>query len=367
MIRYLIKNNIKMMIRSPFNIFIYVFGPTLVAAILISAFNSLLESYEGVGTFEAGYIIEEGSQFEGYIDDLVKNFDENDIKLIGFSQGEPEELMKKNDLAGFIEFGKDDYTVYESEDYEVEGHILEYSLSEAFESAGNTAFLAAVGVDTNSEEADSKAEISVEHPEFVPAINSADYYGIIEILYFASFPIICGAAIFSSEKKYKISRRYTVSSVSIYKLLLGKMISICVTVTLGSVVAAVIGMVFMDVHWGNLLLSFLIMTAALISFATAEIALYSITDNIAATIIITFTIVWLMGFFGGTFETYMLSAHPQVLKNISLLYYENRAITELSSMGHSDYASKSIMLSGIVCAASACVAIIAEKIRRGRA
>ena len=365
MIRYLIKNNIKMMIRSPFNIFIYVFGPTIVAAVLISAFNSLLESYDGVDTFEAGYIMEEGSEFESYIDELVENFEENDIRLIGFSEGDPEELMKKNDLAGFVEFGKDDYTVYESEDHEVEGHILEYSLSEAFENAGNTAYLAAFGVNMGSEK--SETEISVEYPEFAPAINSADYYGIIEILYFASFPIICGAAIFSSEKKYKISRRYTVSSVSSYKLIFGKMISIGVTVTLGSVVAALIGIVFMDVHWGNPVLSFLIMTAALLAFSTAEIALYSITDNIAATIIITFTIVWLMGFFGGTFETYMLSAHPQTLKNLSLLYYENRAITELSSMGHSDYASKSLMLSGIVCATSACVAVIAEKIRRGKA
>ena len=111
MIRYLIKNNIKMMIRSPFNIFIYVFGPTIVAAVLISAFNSLLESYDGVDTFEAGYIMEEGSQFESYIDELVENFEENDIRLIGFSEGDPEGLMKKNDLAGFVEFGKDDESV----------------------------------------------------------------------------------------------------------------------------------------------------------------------------------------------------------------------------------------------------------------
>ena len=51
MIRYLIKNNLKMMLRSPVNILIYIMGPAIIAAVLTSAFTSLMNSYEGSDGF----------------------------------------------------------------------------------------------------------------------------------------------------------------------------------------------------------------------------------------------------------------------------------------------------------------------------
>ena len=62
MIRYLIKNNFKLMARNWVNTFMLVLCPLLVSAVLISAFSSLFESYESVGDFKAGYSIEEDSE-----------------------------------------------------------------------------------------------------------------------------------------------------------------------------------------------------------------------------------------------------------------------------------------------------------------
>ena len=52
MIRYLIKNNIKIMLRNPVNILLFVLCPIVVAAVLISAFSSLLESYECADNYD---------------------------------------------------------------------------------------------------------------------------------------------------------------------------------------------------------------------------------------------------------------------------------------------------------------------------
>ena len=79
MIRYLIKNNFKIMFRSPVNILLYVLCPILISAILISAFSSLMESYEAPGEFEVGYTVEEDSPYAGIVSALAPVGKENGI------------------------------------------------------------------------------------------------------------------------------------------------------------------------------------------------------------------------------------------------------------------------------------------------
>lgn len=54
MIRYLIKNNFKLMLRNKWTLAVMVLGPIMVIAILSSAFGDLLKSYEGVDEFKTG-------------------------------------------------------------------------------------------------------------------------------------------------------------------------------------------------------------------------------------------------------------------------------------------------------------------------
>ncbi len=367
MIRYLIKNNLKMMLRSPVNILIYIMGPAIIAAVLTSAFTSLMNSYEGSDGFEVGYSIEEGSSFEAYIDTLADNFKENDIKLIEYEAGDAEKIIHENNLAGFVEFGKKDYKIYEIQDSKIEGHILEYALNEACENAGNAVYMAKLGIDGNTPEKKEVPKVSVEHPRFVAAINSTDYYGIIEIIYFAAFPIVCAAGLFASEKKNKIEKRLQISSISDTKLYLAKLISIAITVMICSIISMLFGIIFLGVHWGNMAISLLVIFMIILAMGAVELLIYSVTNSVAATVIITFTVVWLSGFFGGSFETYMFSSHPQILKNLSLIYYGNRSLVELSSMGESSYTSKIMIITVVVCAVFSLAAISVNKLRRGRA
>lgn len=59
MIRYLIKNNFKLMFRNTWSVAVMLLGPILVIAVLSSAFSELMKSYEGVDEFTVGYRIQE--------------------------------------------------------------------------------------------------------------------------------------------------------------------------------------------------------------------------------------------------------------------------------------------------------------------
>ena len=80
MIRYLIKNNIKLMTRSITNIVLFIVGPLMVIAILSNAFNDLLKKYENE-TINAGYYVEDEAISEELLDALISAASDNDINL----------------------------------------------------------------------------------------------------------------------------------------------------------------------------------------------------------------------------------------------------------------------------------------------
>ncbi len=355
--RYLIKNNIKLMCRSWGNILLFIIMPVILVFCLSSAFNTLMSKYEE-SEITAGYRIEG----DGVTSEMIKAMNEvaedNDITLNEYSKGDPEELIKENELSGFIVFKDDSYTIYEDKDNTAKGKGLEYFVNAFYENASAKA----LGVDTDS------VDLSVEHPDFINPIDSTDYYGIVEIIYFGWCAIVAGAGIFLNEKKYKIRKRYQVANISPIKDYLGRFIPIALVASIGTVIAAVLTVVLLGVNWGNPILSILILVLSVMAATALGLLVYSITDNMVATIIIMFTIVWVLGFFGGTFETYLFSSHPMFLKNITPIYHINRALVELSSMGHSDYVRSAIGYSGTIVIAASVLAVITGQIRkRGRA
>ena len=353
MIRYLVKNNFKIMCRSITNIVLYILAPTIVAAVLISAFSTLMESYKGVDSFSVGYRLEDDSEFSSYIDQLSEKCKEKGISFIEYKAGDPKTLIAEHSLGGFVEFGKNEYTIYENEDEKAEGQVLEYIFANINDAP----------TDQLTNKAEAK-ELSVKHPEFIPAVNSTDYYGIIEVIYFGWCAIVCGAGIFISEKKYKLGKRYSICDISYTKQYLAKFIPIVVTVFLGLLICGTILTVFLGVHFGSLLQSVMVVLLMIMAATAMELLIYYITNSMLATIIISFALVWFMGFFGGSFETYMFSAHPEFLKQLSPIYYGNRALVELSCMGKSAYVVKSGIVSGVIFAVCSALSIGVAKMRR---
>jgi ABC-2 type transport system permease protein len=91
---------------------------------------------------------------------------------------------------------------------------------------------------------------------------------------------------------------------------------------------------------------------------------YYISNNLVITIISLFTVVWFMGFFGGSFETYMFSGVSDRLKHMSPIYHGNRALVELSCMGESSYITSTIIYSVSIIVVCSAVAILAGNIRK---
>lgn len=350
MIGYLIKNNFKIMFRSGVNLLIYIIGPVIISAVLASAFSALFESYEAAGDFKAGYSIEEDSELIPYIDILKEIGEENGVYFTEYEPGTAEESIRDHDLGGFVEFGRDSYTVYKTDDAKTEGTVLNYIMSTFF-----TAMISG-----NADEID----IHVEHPDHAPAIDSTDYYGIIYIVYFGWLAIVCAAGLLSNELKHRIPERLNISGLSSFQIYLSRLVPLVSAVALSLGIAAVFNSLLLGVHWGNILLSSLIVLALIIAASAFGLMLYEFTGSMVAAIFIAFALIWAMGFIGGTFESYIMSSLPESLKNLMPLYHSNRALVELSSMGKSDYVVSALAYPGVIAAVCSVFAVGTAEIKR---
>lgn len=359
MIRYLIKNNFKLMFRNTWSVAVMLLGPILVIMVLSSAFSELMKSYEKVDDFSVGYRIQDVAEYQGMIEAAKTAGEEAGILFYEYPEGKIEDIMEKNGLAGFVEFSGDAYVVYKSGDYEVEGITLEYFINKMMNA----------GVDASLQmQEQEEIVLPTEELEFMPAVSARDYYGIIYIAYFCWCGMICATGVLSNEKKYGIVRRFQVSNISEPKNYLGKFIPVTLTVSVGMAVATVITVLLYDIHWGNPPLSALIVFMMILAGNALGMMLYNISDSLVITIITEFSIVWFLGFFGGSFETYMFSRIPDVIKHLSPIYHGNRALVELSCMGQSNYTASAIWYSLGVTVVCSAIAILAGSIRkRGRA
>ena len=359
MIRYLIKNNFKLMFRNTWSVAVMLLGPVLVIMVLSSAFSELMKSYEKVDDFSVGYRIQDVAEYQGMIEAVKTAGEEAGILFYEYPEGEIEDVMEKNGLAGFVEFSGDAYVVYKSGDYEVEGITLEYFINKMMNA----------GVDASLQmQEQEEIVLPKEELEFMPAVNARDYYGIIYIAYFCWCGMICATGVLSNEKKYGIVRRFRVSNISELKNYLGKFIPVTLTVSVGMAVATVITVLLYDIHWGKPPLSALIVFMMILAGNALGMMLYNISDSLVITIITEFSIVWFLGFFGGSFETYMFSRIPDAIKHLSPIYHGNRALVELSCMGQSNYTASAIWYSLGVTVVCSAIAILAGSIRkRGRA
>lgn len=337
-------------------------GPILVIAVLSSAFSELMKSYEGVDKFTVGYRIANESFILDYMESVKAAGEESGIVFNEYPEGEPEDVVVNNELAGFVEFTKDEYVLYRSADYEVEGMTLEYFLNRVMSESVNSS------LQMMNPTAQSDVRLPIQELEFMPAVDARDYYGIVYIAYFCWCGLICVTGVLSNEKKYGIERKFQVSDLSEMQMYLGKFIPITITVAAGMGMAAIITILLYGIRWGNPFLSAIIVFMMILAGNAFGMMLYNISQNLVITIIVLFAMVWFMGFFGGSFETYMFSSMPDIVKQLSPIYHGNRALVELSCMGQSEYVGSAIIYSLAIAVTCSAIAVMAGCIRkRGRA
>ena len=354
MIRYLIKNNLKLMLRSGTNILLFVITPLILIAVLSSAFSDLMAHYEEKTGITMGYQINGDSMTEELMDAIKDGADKNDFDMKEYKDCDPREALKKDDLDAFVVFEDGGYTVYRSDDNKELGKIAEYTIGKIYDRMYSSMLPGEP----------EYTMLTVEHPDFMPAIDSTDYYGIIEIVYFGWCAIICGAGLFASEKKNKIGRKFKVSNLSEFQIYMAKYVPMVLVVLLGTNLAALISIPLFGVHWGNMGLSLIILSFSVAAASAFGLMVYQIFENMAATVVVVFVVVWTFGFFGGSFETYLFAPHPMSIKLLSPIYHANRALVELSCIGESSYVSSSILVNLAIVVVCSIIGIIAGSIRR---
>ncbi len=368
MIRYLIKNNFKLMLRNKWVLATMLIGPILVIAMLSSAFEAMMSSYENVEEFKAGYRVSDESIFAKNIEEIKNAGKAAGIILVNYPEGEPKTLIEKNDLAGFLAFEDEGYTIYESADYQTQGAMLEYFMEQVEKQMAQQTLNAMFPQEEQEEQAEKGRDLPIKKLAFMPAVDAKNYYGIIEVVYFTWLGIASLAGILSGEMKNGIGKRFQVTALSETKLYLAKWIPAVLATICEMTVTILLVTVLFGISWGNLPMTILVLLVTIMGSIAFGMLLWTICRNLAVMVVVLFTVVWFMGFFGGSFETYLFSGFSESVKSLSPIYHINRTLVEYSCMGKSDYTTSSIsyMVGIMVVCTLLCVFI--SKIRKeGRA
>ena len=347
----LIKNNLKLMLRSKWILLIMIILPLITIALLANAFKELMNTSYDIEEFQVGYHIEENSKFQELLPELTKSCQEKQIILAEYPDGDITKLLQNKTVAVFVEIKEDSYIVYESNDKKTEASITESIFSGFFYQVNETMTRTAYVIEHNIMEQPVQVENAVKSEKLAsdPVPSSTDYYGIIYIVYFAWCGMISLVAVISSERKSAIPRRMRVSHMPKINYYIGKFIPCTLAIFIEACMAWFLSVVLYDIHWGNLGLSVFIIFLLSMAASAFGIVLFQLFNNVAISIVVGFIIVWIAGFFGGTFEAYMYLSLPTYLIKMSPQYYINRTLVEYSTMQHSDYTGSCILfLLGII-------------------
>lgn len=351
----LIKNNLKLMLRSKWILILMSIMPVVVIALLTTAFRDLLKGGYEMNDFTAGYRTEEGSFLNTFRDELVRVCEANRITLEEYPEGDITGILKSSNAAVFINAGESDYTIYRTGDYQAEANLLEGILSSFINQYEQSAVLAAYGAEEAAadngimeQEAGSgyveRIELQAE-----PVASASDYYGIVEIVYFIWCGMISLATVVSSERTNRIQRRMGAAPIKRWHLYLGKFIPCIGAICIESAAAVILSVVLLDVHWGNPAGSFGILLLLAAASSAVGILLFYLFKSVVVSIVTGWLILFAMGFTGGTFQTYMYSTISDSIAKLSWQYYINRTLVEFSTQGSSRYTGICVaVLAGIL-------------------
>ena len=337
----LIKNNMKLMFRNKSFLLLMIIMPIIVIALLSSAFKDMMAAARDIDPFTVGYRITANSPYQTYLPELKKASAKNDVTLIEYPEGEIKKLIENETVSAFVDIQDDDYIVYQSSAKKAEALVSESLFDNFFYQVdANTALVTAQMkkglVDIKLLEADreraSREVLSVE-----PMPTSTDYYGIIYIVFWSFFGIIPLAAVIASERKNAIPQRMRVSQMSKTQLYLAKFVPCFLVTFMAMAVAGTISALLFQVHWGALPASVGIILLSTMVAAAFGVFLYQLFNKVVVSVVVGFSLTWILGLFGGSFDPYMYEDFPITLMKASPLYYVNRTLVEFSTKGYSDY------------------------------
>ncbi len=360
MIRYLVKNYIKMMLRSKWVLLIMTLGPIIVISLLGSAFGEMMKAYEGVDEFSVGYRVEKNSVTEGNMSSIKDAGKLAGIEFVEYPDGDIADVVTEYGLIGFVSFTDKEYTIYQTDEHKAEGIVLDYFVGKVIGEMYNRMLTE----DISEEISGNALHFEIEELDYIPSVTAKNYYGIVFIVYYAWCGVLTISSILSSENKNRIDKRFGVSSISRIKVYFAKLISASIANFLIISIDMIVCALWFDVKWGSLPVTVLTILLSILAANALGLFLYYVFKNLAVTVIILFVVVWFWGLFGGAFETYMFAGWSEALKRSSPIYMSNRILVDYSLMNKSDYLLEGWLYLGIIFLVCCVAALFVDKLRK---
>ncbi|ABX40467.1 ABC transporter permease [Lachnoclostridium phytofermentans] len=322
MLTYLVKNNMKLILRGKLIFIMMILMPVFLITLLSSTFDSMLNVNYSLKEYEVGYAVSEDSYIHPMLETMKTVGAKSKLKLIPYTKEVGLEKVNDQTLDLYVEFGTKEYVIYQTEETKAATMILKSVMSSLMQ-----------------KDSIQEAVYRVEDIPANPIPAAKNYYGIVEIVYFMWCGILSISAVINSERKGQIRSRMKMSPTSTASLYLGKFIPCVMVLCIQMGIAMIITFFTLGIDWGEkIYLSLGILFLQSMAVSAFSIMLYHIFQNVAAAIVSCFIIVFGWGLFGGSFQTYMFTTTSDTMAAISPIYYLNRTLVEYSTRGSSEYA-----------------------------
>lgn len=371
MLFILIKNNFKLFLRNKTMVLMFTVFPVLTITILSTAFSLDLKNDYVLESFKVGYSLEKGSETGNYFNQFKESLKDVPVTFIELPKDEAIQALKDNELACYVEFSNQKYTLYKNQGLNIHTVFAESTLDqivylydtvkELINANPVAETLSNMPVADGVIPTDDSIELRKLNADPIP--DAQDYYGIVQTVFFIWFGIVGCATFTEGERKNGVACRFAMTKANATILYLGRFIPATCSLCFQVGISLVTSTILLNINWGPYpLLSFSLLLFEIIAVSAFGTTLSFMIKNTSFINICAYITSFIFGAIGGCFQTYMYNTTEDVAK-WSPLYYINRTLVELSTKGSSTYLFKTIIFLCSVIFLSLSAGLIYTKVR----
>ena len=332
----------------------YVIGIVCPIFLIITTSISLEQSLPSrieIGQAKLGYDIE--VKEEAY-KNLMEALKEGNIQLIAMNRDQGISDIAKGVIDGYLESSEKGYKIYLPElltDRSVYLKSMVTLLSHSME----------------ADEILAKGNDYIQHKKVIasPSKNSKDYYGMIEFMGCVWISAYLAGMISAAERKSRLFSRMGKMGLKPYQIWASRFIPTLIGYYAMSLVVGVWLTVGLKIDWGvyaGKVILYILFVMFCFTLLSTFLSFLFKQDGL---FVIMTCIVWIaVGFLGGNFQNTWQNFACEKLQRLSIFYYTNRSLMELSMYGESKYLQTSLVILGIIGFLSIVLSLLWIKIGR---
>ena len=176
-------------------------------------------------------------------------------------------------------------------------------------------------------------------------ISSKEYYGRILLTYCVWIGAVFAGRIAILERRDRAIIRIRQSQISGFTWWLARWIATFIGYSIAVFIIVLWLNMRMQMDWDEYVGKIVLLVGLMMICFTVLNTFLSFVFKTEAAFVTVTSIVWMLnGFLGGSFQNYWYNFIPEDIQELSIIYYMNRSIIEVSTYGESRYLNKCIFL-----------------------